>query len=282
MSQVISRRSFIVAATATAAVAALPFRPAFAAGKSLADIKKAGVIKIGVEGTFPPFSFRENGVIKGYDVDLADAMFKTIGVTPEFVDTQWSGIVPALLSGRFDIIMSSLSYTKERMEKVAFSMPYADSSLALLVRAADGETVKGFEDLSGRIVGLKAGTPEETAAPSYNEKVKAAKGAGFAAVKTFDSDPTAILALGRGSVDAVISNMTNLGLIIKQAPGKYALVRNIAGHSYAGIGIRKDDTELKTYIDEQLSALKSDGQLAKMQEKWFGIAFDLPAEVPVL
>lgn len=282
MSPIISRRKFIAAAGLTAVVAALPSGAAQAEGKTLAEIKRSGIIKIGVEGTFPPFSFRENGIIKGYDVDLADVMFKEIGVKPEFVDTQWSGIVPALLSGRFDIIMSSLSYTKERMEKVAFSIPYADSSLALLVRAADGEKVKGFEDLSGKIVGLKAGTPEETAAPSYNEKVKASKGSGFASVKTFDSDPTAILALGQGSVDAVISNMTNLGLIIKQAPGKYSLVRNIAGHSYAGIGIRKDDTELKQYIDEQIAALKSDGRLAKMQEKWFGIEFDLPSQVPVL
>jgi ABC-type amino acid transport substrate-binding protein len=282
MSSFLNRRRFIATTGLVAAASALPFKFAFAAGKSLDEIKKAGVIKIGVEGTFPPFSYRENGEIKGYDVDLAAVMFKELGVKPEFVDTQWSGVVLALLSGRFDIIMSSLSYTKERMEKVAFSTPYADSSLALLVRAADGDKVKGFEDLSGKTIGLKAGTPEETSAPSYDAKVKAAKGTGFAAVKTFDADPTAILALGQGSVDAVISNMTNLGLVLKQAPGKFALVRNIAGNSFAGIGIRKEDTELKTYIDGQLEALKKDGQLAKMQEKWFGIGFDLPGAVPTL
>jgi polar amino acid transport system substrate-binding protein len=281
MAPVLSRRMLLVGASVAAA--AMSPRFAFAAQKTLADIKASGVIKIGVEGTFPPFSFREGGKLIGYDVDLADLMFKELGVKPEFLDTQWSGVVLALLSGRFDIIMSSLSYTKERMEKVAFSIPYADSSLALLIPAAQVGKIKSFEDMSGKTIGLKAGTPEETAVPTFDAKAKAAHGGkGFAAVKTFDSDPIAILALGQGNVDAVISNMTNLGQVLKQQPGKFALVQNVAGASLAGIGIRKEDTELKSYIDKQLAALTASGKLAELQEKWFGVKFDMPGQVPAL
>lgn len=254
--------------------------PALAADDSLEKIKAAGVIKIGVEGTFPPFSYRQAGELIGYDVDLAAIVFKKLGVKTQFVDTQWSGVVLALLSSRFDIIMSSLSYTKERMEKVSYSIPYADSSLALLVRAADIAKIKSLDDLSGKVLGLKAGTPEEVESPNFGKKVAATRGTGFKSVKTFDADPPAYLALSQGSVDGVISNMTNLGMVMKQAPGKYSLVQNIAGNSYAGIGIRKEDAELRAYIDAELKAAAASGQLSALQEKWFGIKFQLPATVP--
>ncbi|MBY5315412.1 transporter substrate-binding domain-containing protein [Rhizobium leguminosarum bv. viciae] len=275
-----TRRLFL-AATMGLAVA-VGAGSAMAAERTLAAIKADGVIKIGVEGVFAPFSYRENGVIVGYDVDLAEMMFKDLGVKPEFVDTQWSGIVPALLSSKFDIIMSSLSYTKERMQKVNFSIPYADSSLAMLVRAADEGTIKSFDDMSGKPIAIKAGTPEEASMPKFNEQVEKAKGNGFGEVKVFDSEPMSILALNQGTVDGVISNMTNLGLVIKNAPGKYALVQKVAGSSLAGIGIRKEDEELRKYIDEQLLAATKSGKLMELQTKWFGVAFDMPTTVPVM
>lgn len=278
-----TRRTFAVALTAAAGAAALGWPgTTVAADKSLDAIKSAGVIKIGVEGTFPPFSYRDKGEIVGYDVDLAAILFKKLGVKPQFIDTQWSGVVLALMSNRFDIIMSSLSYTKERMEKVSYSVPYADSSLALLVRAADASKVKSLDDMSGKVIGLKAGTPEEAESGNFNKKVAAARGAGFSAVKTFDADPPAYLALAQGSVDGVISNLTNLGLVLRQAPGKYALVQSIAGTSYAGIGIRKEDVALRTYIDGELKAAAASGQLQALQEKWFGVKFNLPSAVPAL
>jgi ABC-type amino acid transport substrate-binding protein len=274
-----TRRHVVTLLAASAAAFALP---ALAADNSLEKIRAAGVIKIGVEGTFPPFSYRQGGELIGYDVDLAAIVFKKLGVKPQFVDTQWSGVVLALLSGRFDIIMSSLSYTKERMEKVSYSIPYADSSLALLVRSSDATKIKSLDDMSGLVLGLKAGTPEEVESPNFSKKIAAARGTGFKTVKTFDADPPAYLALSQGSVDGVISNMTNLGMVLKQAPGKYVLIQNIAGNSYAGIGIRKEDNELRAYIDAELKAAAASGQLAALQEKWFGLKFQLPTAVPSL
>lgn len=279
--QNLTRRVFFAATVGLAVVLGVESE-AMAAERTLAAIKADGVIKIGVEGVFAPFSYRESGVIVGYDVDLAELMFKDLGVKPEFIDTQWSGIVPALLSSKFDIIMSSLSYTKERMQKVNFSIPYADSSLAMLVRAADEGTIKSFDDMSGKPIAIKAGTPEEASMPKFNAQVEKAKGKGFGEVKVFDSEPMSILALNQGTVDGVISNMTNLGLVIKNAPGKYVLVQKVAGSSLAGIGIRKEDEELRKYIDEQLLAAVKSGKLMELQKKWFGVAFDMPTTVPVM
>lgn len=273
------RRSFFALALSLC-IAATTSSIGLAAEKTLDAIKADGAVKIGVEGVFRPFSYRENDVIVGYDVDLANLMFADSGVKPIFVDTQWSGIVPALLADKFDLIMSSLSYTKERMQKVSYSIPYADSSLALLIRKADEGKINSFDELSGKPVGLKAGTPEEVALPEFSAKVKAARGAGFGDVKVFDSDPLSILALRQGTVDGVISNMTNLSLVLKQQPGTYALVQKVAGTSLAGIGIRKEDVQLKRYVDDQLLKAEKDGRLADLQQKWFGVTFDLPTSIP--
>lgn len=254
--------------------------PAFAAERTLESIKKDGAIKVGVEGVFAPFSYRDNGVLVGYDVDLAEVVFRELGVKPVFVDTQWSGIVPALMASKFDLIMSCLSYTKERMQKVNYTIPYADSSLALLIRKADEGKIKSFDDLSDKPVGLKAGTPEEVSLPEFNKTVEAARGKGFSDAKVFDSDPLSILALRQGTVDGVISNLTNLGLVLKQAPGTYAIVQNVAGTSLAGIGVRKEDEALRKYVDEQILKASKSGKLAELQMKWFGVKFDLPAAVP--
>ena len=117
-------------------------RAAFAAPVTLEALKKAGEVKVGCEAAYVPFTYRDNaGKIIGFDVDFATKMFEPIGVKPMFIDTQWSGVIPALYAGRFDMV-PTMSYTKERLERVLFSIPYADASQALLIRSADNDKIK--------------------------------------------------------------------------------------------------------------------------------------------
>ena len=120
------RRNFILGTAATLAAPLLGAMPGQAQSLpvlTLEGVRRAGKLRIGCEATYPPFTFRDRGEIVGYDVELATAMCRSLGVTPEFIDTQWSGVIPALYAGRFDIIMSSMSYTRARLERVAFSNP---------------------------------------------------------------------------------------------------------------------------------------------------------------
>src|ERR1700738_1456192 len=107
----ITRRQFVGGTAASLLLSAALPRFAFASGISLDDIKKAGVLRIGCEATYPPFTFRERGVLTGYDVDLANAFCKALGVKPQFIDTVWAGVIPALFAKKFDLVMSGLSYT---------------------------------------------------------------------------------------------------------------------------------------------------------------------------
>ncbi|MEM1050381.1 MAG: transporter substrate-binding domain-containing protein [Pseudomonadota bacterium] len=276
-----TRRHFLATTVAAGGLLAMPgLRPAFAGSKSLADIKSAGVLRIGCEATYPPFTFRDAGEIVGYDVDLAAVMCETLGVKPEFIDTQWSGVIPALYAGRFDVIMSSMSYRKERLEKVAFSIPYAEASQALLIRADDAETIKAVADLSGKVLGVKLGSPGESMKDELSEEIATAKGAGFSEVKIYDDHPAAYLALSQGSVDGVLNTLPTLGQVMKDRPGAYALVRPVGNPNWAGIAARKEDPEIVTFLDEELTRLKANDEIYKLQEKWFGFRMNLADDIP--
>ncbi|MEM6487801.1 MAG: transporter substrate-binding domain-containing protein [Pseudomonadota bacterium] len=275
----VTRRRLLGTAAAVGIAAPFIARPAFAA-TTFEKIKQAGVLRIGCEATYPPFTFREAGEIVGYDVDLAAVMCATLSVEPEFIDTQWSGIIPALYAGRFDIIMSSMSYRKERLEKVAFSIPYAEASQALLIRAEDAEEMTSLNDMSGKVLGVKLGSPGESMKDSLSEEIAAAAGSGFEDVKIYDDHPAAYLALSQGSVDGVLNTLPTLGQVMKDRPGAYALVRPVGKPNWAGLAARLEDTELVAFLDTELTRLKDNGEIYAMQEKWFGFKMDLADEIP--
>lgn len=275
-----TRRGVLLGAAASLAAPMLVPTRAFAAGKTLADVQASGVLQIGCEATYPPFTFRDNGEIVGYDVDLAALMCASLGVEPEFIDTQWSGVIPALYAGRFDVIMSSMSYRKERLEKVAFSIPYAEAAQALLIRAEDADTITSIEGLSGKVLGVKLGSPGEMMQPGLDEEIAAAAGEGFSDVKIYDDHPSAYLALSQGSVDGVLNTSSTLGQVMKDRPGAYALVRPVGKLNWAGIAARKEDPEIVAWMDGELTRLKESGEIYELQEKWFGFKMELSDTIP--
>ena len=250
---------------------------------TLDGVRRAGKLRIGCEATYPPFTFRDRGEIVGYDVELATAMCRSLGVTPEFIDTQWSGVIPALYAGRFDIIMSSMSYTRARLERVAFSNPYAEAGQSLLIRTRDADRIKTIEDMSNRVLGVKLGSPGETLHPRINARIQVAKsGAGFREVKTYDEHPAAYLALMQGTVDGVLNTLPTLAYVIKSQPNRFVVVRGIGADNWAGIACRKEDMEILGWLNERIRTFQTDGSLKALQEKWFGLEFNLPANIPEL
>lgn len=279
----ISRRDLLrttlaggVAAGALGSIA----RAAFAAPVTLEQIKKNGEMRIGVEVAYPPFVFRDKGAIVGYDVDLAALFCKTLGVKPNFIDTQWSGVIPSLYAGRFDIIMASMTITKERVQRVAFSIPYAEASQALLVRLEDRDRIKAIEDMSDRILGIKLGSPGEVLHKRIAERLVQVRGKGFKDVKTYDDHPAAYLALAQGTVDGVLNTLPTLAQVLKDRSGRYAIVRGVGQEAFAGIAARKEDPEIIAFLDKELSRLKQTEELYGLQERWFGLRMKLPDRVP--
>jgi polar amino acid transport system substrate-binding protein len=253
---------------------------ALAAPVTLEQLKKTGEMRIGVEVAYPPFVFRDKGAIVGYDVDVAALFCKTLGVKPNFIDTQWSGVIPSLYAGRFDIIMASMTITKERVQRVAFSVPYAEASQALLVRQEDKDRIKAIEDMSDRILGIKLGSPGEVLHKRIAERLVQVRGKGFKDVKTYDDHPAAYLALAQGTVDGVLNTLPTLAQVLKDRPGRYVIVRGLGHEAFAGIAARKEDPEIVAFLDKELARLKQTEELYGLQEKWFGLRMKLPERVP--
>jgi polar amino acid transport system substrate-binding protein len=276
MTQTLSRRALLGTLGAGLVMAS---RPAFAV-QTLDALKKAGEIRVGCEAAYVPFTYRDNGgKIVGFDIDFVTRMFEPIGVKPNFIDTQWSGVIPALYAGRFDMI-PGLSYTKERLERVLFSIPYADASQALLVRAADKDKIKTIADMSGKVLGIKLGSPGETLKVKLEAQLKAERGAGFKDIKTYDDHPAAYLALAQGSVDGVLNTVPTLSIVLRDKPGTFSMVENVGGNNWHGYGFRKEDTELGKFVDDRIEAMKKSGEIYTMQEKWFGFKMKLSDVIP--
>lgn len=276
----LSRRHFSAAAAAAAAGSALLPRLARASGLTLAQIKASGELRIGCEAAYVPFTYRQDGKIVGYDVELAELLCKSIGVKPNFIDTAWAGVIPSLYAKKFDVIMSSMSYTKERLERVAFSVPYAEASQALLVRAADAASIRSGADLNNKVLAVKLGSPGQILQEKINAGLKSAGGAGFKELRTFDDHPSAYVALAQNRVDGVLNTLATLAMVLKDAPGKYAIVKGLGADNWAGIAARKEDVELVSWLNAELGKLKADGSIYKLQEKWFGFRMTLADKVP--
>ena len=227
-----------------------------------------------------PFTYRDAGKIVGYDVELAEIFCKTLGVKPNFIDTAWAGVIPSLYAKKFDVIMSSMSYTKERLERVAFTIPYAEASQAMLIRAGDTGAIKGVTDLNGRSIAVKLGSPGQILQERIAANLKSAGGAGFKEVRVFDDHPSAYVALAQNRVDAVLNTVPTLAMVLKDAPGKYALVKGIGADNWAGIAARKEDAEIVSFLNTELGRLKADGTIYKLQEKWFGFRMTLADKIP--
>src|SRR6476659_928114 len=273
----VSRRT--VLGSLGAGLAFTASRGAFAA-QTLEALKKAGEIRVGCEAAYVPFTYRDNaGKIVGFDVDFATKMFEPIGVKPLFIDTQWSGVIPALYAGRFDMV-PTMSYTKERLDRVLFSLPYADASQALLVRAADKNSIKTIADMSGKVLGIKLGSPGETLKNKLEAQLKTERGAGFKDVKTYDDHPAAYLALAQGSVDGVLNTVPTLAVVMRDKPGAFAMVTNVGGNNWHGYAFRKEDIEIADFMNGRITAMKGNGELAALQDKWFGFTMDLADKIP--
>jgi polar amino acid transport system substrate-binding protein len=251
-----------------------------AAPQTIANWKKAGEVKIGVEAAYVPFTYRDNtGKIVGFDVDFATKMLEPLGVKPIFIDTAWSGIIPALQAGRFDMV-PTMSYTKERLERVGFSIPYADASQALLIRVGDKDKIKGIADLSGKVLGNKIGSAGETLYKRFEEQLKTEKGAGFKDHKLYDDHPAAYLALAQGSVDGVLNTVPTLSVVLRDKPNTYAMIQGVANKNYHGYAFRKEDTELADFISGRITAMKTNGEIGALQDKWFGFRMELAEKIP--
>ncbi len=231
-----------------------------ALASTLEEIKARGKIYIGTDATYPPMEFHdESGEIVGFDIDLGRAIAEELGVEAVFIDTAWDGIFPALDAGKFDIIISSTSITEERLKSKEMSDPYYVTSQAIAVRK-DNETIRGPEDLRGKIVAVQIGTTGDLAV-SEMEGVT---------VKRFDTIDKAYMEVLNGRADAVVNDLSEVAYRMKMLPDMKIVATFREGEEKYGVTMRKGDVELLAAINEALRRIKASGKYDEIYRKWFG------------
>lgn len=232
-------------------------------GNALEKVKKAGVLKVGLEDSFPPMEFRDKeNELKGFDIDMAKEIGKKLGVKTEFVCTDFNGIVLALKTGKFDTIISGLSIDEERKKEIAFSEPYVMNSQVIITK--NGNTsIKGAADLKGKTVGVGLGTTSEKVAGNLKDLKE---------VKKYDKTTEELQDLLIGRIDAVIVDEPVGRYYISDGDkkGKYTVLEEKLTKEPMGIGFKQEDKELKEAVQKAVDELKKDGTMSKLSIKWFG------------
>lgn len=249
--------------------------PAYAAPNEglLAQIRERGVIFNGVNAANPPFeSVDANGEIVGFDIDIMNMFGEYLGVQVSTVDTAWAGVIPSLYSKKFDLIWSAMTITDARSEAVTFSSPYA-SDQAIWIARADDSSVNDYPDLNGKVLCTQLNSAFEAQA----EEVVAEQGLDVE-IKSFDDFPTAYLALETGQCDVATSSTLNNLPLNNEKPGVFRNAIVLPTANYVGVATRKPDTDLATEIENFLAEVKANGELAALQEEYFGAPMELPSE----
>lgn len=236
----------------------------------LDSVKQAGVLKIGLEGTYPPFGFRgAKNELEGFDVDVARAVAGKLGVKPEFVTTEWSGIIAGLQAGKFDVIVNQVAATPQRKQALDFSKPYVYSEAQLIQRKDDKREFKSLEALKGHKLGVSLGS-------NYNDLAKSVPGID---VKTYPGAPEYLRDLAAQRVDAALNDRLMVAYLIKTANLPLRPGGVVPGaSSEVAIPFRKDNPKFAQAIDRALDDLRKDGTLTKLSVKWFGTDVTKPVK----
>lgn len=225
----------------------------------LADVKAAGVLRIGTEGTYAPFTYHDgSGELVGFDVEIGREVAERLGVRAEFIEGRWDGLIAGLDANRYDAVINQVGITEERKAKYDFSEPYIASRAALIVRE-DNSEIDSFDDLSGK-------RSAQSLTSNYARMAETA-GAELVATEGFDQ---AIQLVVAGRADATINDSLSFYDFKKQqpnAPVKIAATEDEA--SYSGIILRKGQPELVAAINKALEEIKADGTYRALSEKYF-------------
>ncbi len=242
-----------------------------AAADTLDDIKARGHFVYGLEVGYKPFEFRdENNEIVGYDIDVANEIGKRLGVEARPQGTNWATVIQTLYDGGFDLILGGMTATEKRYQRVNFSIPYMDASSGLLVMGGSG--ISDRSELGGKTVSAGAGTPQ------INQLKLSAEELGLeysGDIKTYDSDAVAYEAMRVGRIDAYASTIVSLLEFAKTTEDFEVLpfASEMWEQEWTAMAFRKEDETLRAAFNEAIRAMKADGTLAALQEKWFGKSF---------
>ncbi|MDX1808507.1 MAG: transporter substrate-binding domain-containing protein [Sulfurospirillaceae bacterium] len=229
---------------------------------TLNSILQKGELRVGLEAGYMPFEMKDKkGEIIGFDVDLAKAMAKAMGVKLVLVPTAWDGIIAGLLAGKYDIIMSGMTITQERNLKVNFANPYISVGQTILAKKKfAGKTWRDLDKPQYTIV-TKLGVTGEIATRKMFKHAK---------IRTFDTETDAVQEVMNGRADGFVYDKPyNAIFYAAKGKGKLAFLSQDLTYEPLGWAVKKGDPDFLNWLDNFLNQVKHDGIYKKIYDRWF-------------
>jgi len=234
----------------------------FAADNLLNQVKERGTLRVGLEGTYPPFSYQgDDGKLTGFEVEFAQELAQHLGVKADLKPTKWDGMLASLDAKRIDVVINQVTISDVRKKKYDFSTPYTVSGVQALVKKGNEDTIKKPEDLKGKKVGVGLGT-------NYEEWLR--QNVQGVDVRTYDDDPTKYQDLRVGRIDAILVDRLAALDLVKKTNNTLAVAGPAFSRLESGVALRKGNEDLLEAVDDAIAAMQKDGSLKALSEKWFG------------
>ena len=230
---------------------------------TLEKILKKGELRVGFEAGYMPFEMTDKkGRFVGFDIDVAKEMAKAMGVKFVPLNTSWDGIIPALITEKFDIIISGMTVTQERNLKINFCDPYIVIGQTILINKKHEGKIKSYKDLnkSRYIVTSKLGTTGEQAVKRMIPKCT---------YKSFETEPEAALEVVNGKADAFVYDLPYCVVFMgQQGAGKLVFLDKAFTYEPLAWAIRKGDPDFLNWLNNFLTQIKNDGRYHRIYDKW--------------
>lgn len=218
----------------------------------------AGVLRVGTEGTYSPFSFHDDsGDLTGYDVEVITAVADELGLEVQFSETTWDSIFAGLEAERYDVIANQVTVNDERREKYDFTAPYTVSTGVAVVAADDDVT--SLDDVDGLTAAQSATSNWSQIASDAGAKVEAVEGL-----------TQAVALLKQGRVDVTFNDDLAVLDYLKQSGDTSVKIAFETGDTVEQAFALRKGSDLTARIDGALTTLREEGRLAQIAEKWFG------------
>ena len=234
----------------------LAFAAVRAEARTFEEIKKDGKVIVATEGSFAPFNFFKGPQLTGFEVELAEALAKKMGVAIEWRALAFDALLAGLRQDRWDMVMASFAVTEERSKAVTFTDPHYCSGGVIV---AKDPSIRTSKDLAGKVVAVQTGT-------TYLENVK--KLSGVKEVKNFPQDTDARSAVVNGRVDAWVTDKFVAKAALEANPsaglkmGEFVFIERIA------TAVKKGNTSLAQAIDKALAEIQADGTYEAISRKY--------------
>jgi polar amino acid transport system substrate-binding protein len=221
-------------------------------------------LRAAVDGTFAPHAFPSlSGGYQGFNIDLANEIARRLKRNIVIDAAQFSGLVPALQAGTYDFLAAPTTVTKDRAENMLFTEGYLNTDFQFLIKKGTPK-INQLEDLKGKTIAVNKGSAYDSWARELESKI------GWK-VESFGTQTDAVQAVLVGRADANVAGNTVIAWAVKNNPQLELSYLYSTGLVWAA-PLRKDSGELRRTIEEPIECMKLDGTLARMHEKWFGVA----------